>query len=101
MRQPGDVVFFHPLLQHGSARNVTEGFRRAISTHYVSTDCVFFDTAKDPVQSAWAARVASKKRSNAVFTSDKPFTHQEMHLLRPGNTCVIVSCNVHCFGSVL
>ena len=80
--QPGDVVYFHPLLQHGSARNVTGGFRRAISTHYVSTDCVFFDTAEDPVQSAWATRVASKKRSNAVFQSDKPFTHLEMYRLR-------------------
>jgi phytanoyl-CoA hydroxylase len=72
--QPGDVVFFHPLLQHGSARNVTGGFRRAISTHYVSTDCVFFDTATDPVQRIWADRVASKRRSNAVFQSKKPFT---------------------------
>jgi phytanoyl-CoA hydroxylase len=77
--QPGDVVFFHPLLHHGSARNVTGGFRRAISTHYVSTDCDFFDTMLDPVQSAWAERVASKKRNNAVFKADKPFTHREMY----------------------
>ena len=67
------------LLQHGSARNVTGGFRRAISTHYVSVDCDFFDTTLDPVQRSWAERVASKKRSNAVFKADKPFTHQEMY----------------------
>jgi phytanoyl-CoA hydroxylase len=38
--EPGDTVFFHPLLLHGSGRNRTEGFRRAISSHYASTECV-------------------------------------------------------------
>ncbi|MCG8588444.1 MAG: phytanoyl-CoA dioxygenase family protein [Proteobacteria bacterium] len=37
--EPGDTVFFHPLLLHGSGRNRTEGFRRAISAHYASLDC--------------------------------------------------------------
>ena len=31
--QPGDTVFFHPVLLHGSGQNRTEGFRRAISCH--------------------------------------------------------------------
>jgi len=38
---PGDTVFFHPLLLHGSGRNRTEGFRRAISAHYASTACTW------------------------------------------------------------
>lgn len=33
---PGDTVFFHPVLLHGSGRNKTQGFRRAISAHYAS-----------------------------------------------------------------
>ncbi len=37
--QPGDTVFFHPLLWHGSGRNRTSGFRRAISAHYASAAC--------------------------------------------------------------
>lgn len=37
--EPGDTVFFHPLLVHGSGRNRSSGFRRAISTHYASTNC--------------------------------------------------------------
>lgn len=37
--QPGDTLLFHPLVLHGSGRNRSEGFRRAISTHYASTDC--------------------------------------------------------------
>lgn len=38
---PGDTVFFHPLLLHGSGRNRTDGFRRAISAHYASAGCQF------------------------------------------------------------
>ena len=34
---PGDTVFFHPVLLHGSGRNRTDSFRRAISAHYAST----------------------------------------------------------------
>ncbi len=39
--EPGDTVFFHPILQHGSGQNRTEGFRRAISAHYASATCRF------------------------------------------------------------
>jgi phytanoyl-CoA hydroxylase len=34
--QAGDTVLFHPLLIHGSGRNRSNGFRRAISAHYAS-----------------------------------------------------------------
>lgn len=37
--EPGDTVFFSPLLLHGSGRNRTESFRRAISAHYASAAC--------------------------------------------------------------
>jgi len=36
---PGDTVFFHPLLLHGSGVNRTDGFRRSISAHYASDAC--------------------------------------------------------------
>ena len=36
--EPGDTAFFHPILLHGSGRNRTQGFRRAISAHYASLD---------------------------------------------------------------
>jgi phytanoyl-CoA hydroxylase len=38
--EPGDTLLFHPLLVHGSGRNTTDGFRRAISAHYASAACV-------------------------------------------------------------
>ena len=37
--QPGDTLLFHPLLIHGSGRNRTEEFRRAISVHYAAAHC--------------------------------------------------------------
>lgn len=36
---PGDTLLFHPLLVHGSGRNRSDSFRRAISSHYASADC--------------------------------------------------------------
>jgi phytanoyl-CoA hydroxylase len=36
---PGDTLLFHPLLLHGSGQNTSDGFRRAISTHYASIEC--------------------------------------------------------------
>ncbi|XP_061167950.1 phytanoyl-CoA dioxygenase, peroxisomal-like [Saccostrea echinata] len=41
--EPGDTVFFHPLLIHGSGMNRTKGFRKSISCHYASADCEYID----------------------------------------------------------
>eukprot|EP01065_Artemidia_motanka_P035849 TRINITY_DN43742_c0_g1_i1.p2 TRINITY_DN43742_c0_g1~~TRINITY_DN43742_c0_g1_i1.p2 ORF type:complete len:376 (+),score=91.73 TRINITY_DN43742_c0_g1_i1:61-1128(+) len=57
--QPGDTVFFHPLLHHGSGRNRSTGCRQAISSHYVGCSCVYFDPLRDPVQRLRAERVAA------------------------------------------
>ncbi|XP_011861632.1 PREDICTED: phytanoyl-CoA dioxygenase, peroxisomal-like [Vollenhovia emeryi] len=46
--QPGDTVFFHPLLIHGSGVNKSQRTRRAISCHYAATDCNIVDD--DPRQ---------------------------------------------------
>ena len=37
--QPGDTLFFHPLLIHGSGRNRSDNFRRAISAHFAASRC--------------------------------------------------------------
>uniref|UniRef100_A0A3P8WXH8 Phytanoyl-CoA dioxygenase, peroxisomal n=1 Tax=Cynoglossus semilaevis TaxID=244447 RepID=A0A3P8WXH8_CYNSE len=41
--EQGDTVFFHPLLIHGSGMNTTQGFRKAISCHYASSQCHYID----------------------------------------------------------
>ena len=40
---PGDTVFFHPILIHGSGANMTSGYRKAISCHYASSECHWID----------------------------------------------------------
>eukprot|EP00924_Labyrinthula_sp_SR-Ha-C_P002612 snap_masked-scaffold_13-processed-gene-1.43-mRNA-1 protein AED:0.18 eAED:0.18 QI:0/-1/0/1/-1/1/1/0/176 len=37
--EPGDTVFFHPCLFHGSGPNNSETYRKAISCHYASAEC--------------------------------------------------------------
>jgi phytanoyl-CoA hydroxylase len=39
--EPGDTLFFHPLLLHGSGRNRSDGYRRAISAHFASSTCQY------------------------------------------------------------
>ena len=43
--EAGDTVFFHPLLLHGSGRNRSTGFRRAISAHYAGADCHYLEAS--------------------------------------------------------
>ena len=48
--EPGDTVFFHPVLLHGSGRNRTQGFRRAISAHFASSRCRYLSRPEDVSQ---------------------------------------------------
>jgi phytanoyl-CoA hydroxylase len=54
--EPGDTVFFHPILVHGSGRNRTDGFRRAISAHYSALD----------VEWAWATDETFNRRKYRI-----------------------------------
>ena len=44
---PGDTVFFHPKILHGSGRNQSSGFRRAISSHYAAAECAYPEGVDD------------------------------------------------------
>jgi phytanoyl-CoA hydroxylase len=41
--EAGDTIFFHPLLIHGSGRNNSDRYRKAISCHYASCDCQYIE----------------------------------------------------------
>lgn len=61
--EPGDTVFFHPILIHGSGANKTKGYRKAISCHYASSECSYIDVT-GTVQEELAREIeemASKK----------------------------------------
>ncbi|CAF4770762.1 unnamed protein product [Pieris macdunnoughi] len=40
---PGDTVFFHPLIVHGSGPNITKFYRKSITVHYASGYCQYVD----------------------------------------------------------
>ncbi|KAK4874442.1 hypothetical protein RN001_013802 [Aquatica leii] len=43
LMEPGDTVFLHPLVVHGSGPNLTTNFRKAISSFYLENNCDFID----------------------------------------------------------
>jgi phytanoyl-CoA hydroxylase len=59
--EPGDTVFFHPILLHGSGRNRTQGFRRAISAHYTALD----------VEWAWPTDETFNRRKYRIVRGDR------------------------------
>jgi phytanoyl-CoA hydroxylase len=51
--EPGDTVFFNPLLIHGSWKNVSNRTRKAISCHYAAGDCEYIEvdgTVQEPIK---------------------------------------------------
>jgi len=75
--EPGDTVFFHPQLIHGSGSNKTQGYRKAISCHYSSSDCEFIDV-KGTIQESIAEEVESMGLKKAGLK----ITFQEIWLLK-------------------
>ena len=59
--EPGDTVFFHPVLLHGSGRNRTQGFRRAISAHYTALD----------VEWAWGTKETFARRRYRIVRGER------------------------------
>lgn len=37
----GDIVFFHPLLVHGSGINQSQGYRKSMCCHFASSECKY------------------------------------------------------------
>lgn len=70
--EEGDTVFFHPLLIHGSGANKTNGFRKAISCHYASSNCDYIDV-EGTVQENIAKEVLeiAARRSGGELTGIK------------------------------
>lgn len=54
--EPGDTIFFHTLLIHGSGPNLSSSPRKACSTHYASKECEIVDV-KGTVQEDYANKL--------------------------------------------
>lgn len=67
--EEGDCVFFHPLLIHGSGRNNSTQFRKAISTHFAASECKYYDvsnTVQEEIKKE-AEAMAKKRGNNCTF----------------------------------
>jgi len=76
--EPGDCVFFHPHLIHGSGRNNSKGYRKAISCHYAASDCKWEDVS-GTIQEFIRDELADMMRLRG---STKPFSFIEYWRLR-------------------
>ncbi|CAD6196727.1 unnamed protein product [Caenorhabditis auriculariae] len=62
---PGDTVFFHPVLVHGSGANQTKGYRKAISCHYANDDKCHYIEVKGTQQEQVGDEIVEMVRKNA------------------------------------
>jgi phytanoyl-CoA hydroxylase len=81
--EPGDTVFFHPILLHGSGRNRTSGFRRAISAHYARTDSRWEWVAQEDHGRRY--RIVRGERAGQAWDGDRQAAHpvDPIDYLRP------------------
>lgn len=61
----GDTLLFHPLLIHGSGRNNSKRFRKAISCHFASSHCQYGET-DGTVQEEIAKEIEQMAKSKGV-----------------------------------
>ncbi|KAI6215751.1 hypothetical protein M3Y94_00421300 [Aphelenchoides besseyi] len=82
--EPGDTVFFHPLIIHGSGANRTDGFRKAISTHYANGDKCHYISVKGTIQEEVEAEVIgmAQKRFKKLGIPVETITFQEIWKVR-------------------
>ncbi|BES89738.1 Phytanoyl-CoA dioxygenase (PhyH) [Nesidiocoris tenuis] len=74
--EKGDTVFFHPLLIHGSGANMTNGFRKAISSHYAASECYYIDV-KGTLQENISKEIEEMAKKKGI-----PLTMKEVWQLR-------------------
>ncbi|XP_060102292.1 phytanoyl-CoA dioxygenase, peroxisomal [Heteronotia binoei] len=77
--EKGDTVFFHPLLIHGSGMNRTNGFRKAISCHYASSDCHYIDVKGTSQENIEREMIEIAKTKYGIAS---PIGMQEMWMFR-------------------
>ncbi|KAH9255310.1 hypothetical protein BASA81_006762 [Batrachochytrium salamandrivorans] len=67
--EKGDTIFFHPLIWHGSGRNLTPNYRKAISCHFVSGECHFIDvkhTIQEELETELIDMLTTKMRKRGM-----------------------------------
>lgn len=73
----GDIVFFHPLLIHGSSINKTTRFRKSMCCHFAAAECKYFpiegtvqELVAKEVMSYMAKKMKKEKSLNGATFND-------------------------------
>ncbi|KAL0860658.1 hypothetical protein ABMA27_010004 [Loxostege sticticalis] len=77
---PGDTVFFHPALVHGSRPNVSKNHRKSISCHYASSECHFIDITGTVQQRIADEIVAESRRRGMELTYEEIWRYRSKHV---------------------
>ncbi|XP_065167979.1 phytanoyl-CoA dioxygenase, peroxisomal-like [Atheta coriaria] len=90
--EAGDTVFFHPLLLHGSGPNMTQGFRKAISAHFIDSNCFFIDV-RGSLQEAIEREVEEIYAKKGIIAKYSDIWKYKSRLVtgRPGNFQTLAS----------
>ncbi|XP_053620334.1 phytanoyl-CoA dioxygenase, peroxisomal-like [Plodia interpunctella] len=65
---PGDTVFFHPLLIHGSGPNVSKNYRKSMTCHFASSSCHYV-SAQGTVQEHLAREIEREAKRRGFDVS--------------------------------
>ncbi|KAL4713676.1 hypothetical protein ACJJTC_004207 [Scirpophaga incertulas] len=82
---PGDTVFFHPYLIHGSRPNVSKNYRKSISCHFANSNVEFVDvTGTVQERIAKETEVESKRRGfDFTFQEIWKYRSKEVRKTKP------------------
>ncbi|XP_041971357.1 probable phytanoyl-CoA dioxygenase [Aricia agestis] len=80
---PGDTVFFHPLLVHGSGANVSKNYRKSLAAHYASEECVYVDVSSGPQARVAEDIVNEGKRRGFDLTYEEIWRYKSKSLQVP------------------
>lgn len=74
--EPGDVVFFHPLVIHGSGANMSQEYRKSMCCHFASAHCKYIDI-KGTIHEELADEIMGYARKK-FFGNDSDFKFQDL-----------------------
>ncbi|XP_068624030.1 probable phytanoyl-CoA dioxygenase [Battus philenor] len=78
LMEPGDTVFFHPLLIHGSGPNTSQNYRKSISSHFANGECQYVPvegTVQEPV-AKMVEETLRRKNINLNYTDTWRFKNK-------------------------
>ena len=72
----GDIVFFHPLIIHGSGINKSQGYRKSMCCHFAASECTYLPvegTVQELVAKEVMTYLGKKMKNNSANVDFKDY----------------------------